>query len=119
MEAVGEEGLDVNDLAYEAMYDTNAPIGAVQQFALSADLCQSMMYSDNAALLQEVDDLANCWFCYSLYDQQILLLFFKSRFISSIHSITRGIRRLMFCKSQEDPLSFLIEGVLYARAASC
>uniref|UniRef100_A0A915AV19 MIF4G domain-containing protein n=1 Tax=Parascaris univalens TaxID=6257 RepID=A0A915AV19_PARUN len=54
MEAVGEEGLDMNDLAYEAMYDTNAPIGAVQQFALSADLCQSMMYSDNAALLQEV-----------------------------------------------------------------
>ncbi|VDM45413.1 unnamed protein product [Toxocara canis] len=54
MEAVGEEGLDMNDLAYEAMYDTNTAAAAGQQFALSTQLCQSMMYSDNAALLQEV-----------------------------------------------------------------
>lgn len=44
--------LDMSELAYNAMYDTGPAAG--QQFTLSPDLCERVMYSVNAALIQEV-----------------------------------------------------------------
>lgn len=53
MEATGGgEGLDMAEM-YRTMYDA-VPITAGQQFALSPTLCERMMCSKNAALLQEV-----------------------------------------------------------------
>ncbi|VDK43660.1 unnamed protein product [Anisakis simplex] len=54
MDPVGDDAAELNALAFESMFDTGLALTAEPPFALPRELCAKMMYSKNAALLQEV-----------------------------------------------------------------